>query len=310
MENNGNTLDLFSKAVACDVQMRKAGNQRKVDTRKVETDADRRLLHLTKKLIDSDAYEKIGSRDGEFRRWLMTYAVPCPQFRTGIYLIPFDLLSKVEKEFEIYQQEREKLIDALISERDQLIEQARFKLGSLFQQSDYIPLDQYRTLFSVELTYLSLNAPEALERVNKDLFQREQAKIKRQWEEAGRAMCEALRQDFEGFVSLLTENIRKWDEKAQGNGKKIQFREAVVTNLREFCETFRSRNLTDDRELEELVSQVENLIGDSRTGLTPGEIKASPTIRAGLRQALTDLASNAEKLVEEAPKRRFRLDRD
>ena len=60
-------------------------------------------------------------------------------------------------------------------------------------------------------------------------------------------------------------------------------------------------------ELDSLVKRVEGLIGGKTGGVTPEELKVSPRIRGELKDGLEEVLIDASKLVEEAPRRKFRL---
>ena len=108
------------------------------------------------------------------------------------------------------------------------------------------------------------------------------------------------------FVQRLSDVLDRLNGKQNG-GKRVQFKSSVIEGLQEFCETFKSRNITNDAELQSLVDSVDSLIGRGATGLSPDELKASPRIRAEVNGKLDALLVGADKLVENAPKRKFRL---
>ena len=50
--------------------LRLPGIRRKVNVDRIQIDADKTLVHVTKTILDSETYRKILSLDGNVQRWL------------------------------------------------------------------------------------------------------------------------------------------------------------------------------------------------------------------------------------------------
>ena len=61
------TQNLFDRAVMLSLQIKKLGLRRKVNSGAVEVDADRNMISVSKKLIESPEYEAIASFDSDTR---------------------------------------------------------------------------------------------------------------------------------------------------------------------------------------------------------------------------------------------------
>src|SRR5688572_33386793 len=78
-------MDLAKKTVCIKVSLSTMGNTRKVSTAQIEADADKDLLRVSKRLVDSAELKAITRFDGEIRRYLYRICLP---FETGIHLLP------------------------------------------------------------------------------------------------------------------------------------------------------------------------------------------------------------------------------
>src|SRR5258705_13887301 len=86
-------MDLAKKTVCIKVRVSTMGNTRKVSTTQIETDADKDLLRVSKRLVDSAELKAITRFDGEIRRFLYNICLP---FEIGIHLLPITALETVE----------------------------------------------------------------------------------------------------------------------------------------------------------------------------------------------------------------------
>jgi hypothetical protein len=72
------------------------GNRRKVDTKNIEIDADKKWIGVSKKLIDAKELQKITSLDGEIRRYIEARALPST-IKRGVYLMPVSFMGQHDR---------------------------------------------------------------------------------------------------------------------------------------------------------------------------------------------------------------------
>src|SRR5712672_3962142 len=70
------------------------GNHRRIDNAEVTVDADKRLLQVTKQLIDAPELVAVWKLDGEARRYLDWKCMPS-LLKRGVYLLSTELVETV-----------------------------------------------------------------------------------------------------------------------------------------------------------------------------------------------------------------------
>jgi hypothetical protein len=93
MEGTRNPLD---NSLALSVSLHSFGTSRKVRPEMVETDADRTLLRVSKKIFGCNAMDQIREIDGQIREHLGRYTISNALMKPGIYLVPLDHVERVE----------------------------------------------------------------------------------------------------------------------------------------------------------------------------------------------------------------------
>ena len=102
------------------------------------------------------------------------------------------------------------------------------------------------------------------------------------------------------FVEL-TNLIAHLTERLTGttDGKPKVFRDSAVTNLVEFFDRFRSLNVRSNGELDELVSQAQQLI----QGLQPQSLRDNHVLRQSAASELGQLQETLDGLLVDRPRR-------
>src|SRR5687768_16998683 len=104
-------IDLAKKTVCIKVSLSTMGNTRKVSTAQIEADADKDLLRVSKRLVDSAELKAITRFDGEIRRFLYNICLP---FEIGIHLLPIAALQTVEHRLRQFAGDRTELVHAFL----------------------------------------------------------------------------------------------------------------------------------------------------------------------------------------------------
>src|SRR5439155_23311152 len=90
------------------------------------------------------------------------------------------------------------------------------------------------------------------------------------------------------------------------DGKPLRFKETTVENLVEFLMNFEFRNVTEDNELQSLVSQVRDLM----QGVTAADLRTTGDLRSKLQQGMTGIAGQLDALLTRTGGRKFRFDEE
>src|SRR6267378_1650753 len=118
-------LDVAKKTVCIKVRVSTMGNTRKVSTTQIEADADKDLLRVSKRLVDSAELKAITRFDGEIRRFLYNICLP---FEIGIHLLPITALEMVEHRLRQFAVDRRQLVQAFLSAYPSLCQDAAKRL--------------------------------------------------------------------------------------------------------------------------------------------------------------------------------------
>jgi hypothetical protein len=172
-------------------------------------------------------------------------------------------------------------------------------LGPLWNAEDYKPKEVVEADFTYTHYYIDGNVGTAgLEKISAELFAREQEKAKSVWVEANNVIRRFLRGNTAELVNHMVERLQPTSD-----GKKKVFRKESVENIQKFIGTFYERNLTDDKQLEELVTKLKGLT----EGLDPETVRSDDGLRTQVTQSFSEIKEALDKLVV-APSRFIELE--
>lgn len=291
-EQTGNIMD---RAVCLSVELHGLGTKRKVNSSRVDTDADRAMIHVSKDILESKALADVKRLDGEIRSYINSRCLPS-LFRAGVYLLPVDLIEQVDGRLEEFAAQRAELVEQFITEYQHARDAARARLGSLYDDRDYPGITEVREAFSMETRYIAFNTPSNLKDIAPAIWRRETEKAKAAVESAAEEIRQVLRAAMADLVDHMVERL---SPKADGSQKV--FRDTLVGNLREFLETFQARNITDDGDLAAIVQQARACLG----GASPEALRQSPSVREKVRAGFESIKNNLDTMLVDKPRRRI-----
>lgn len=214
-------------------------------------------------------------------------------------MLPFKLIERVESFIAAQKQKRIELIEEFIQDYAAAVESARERLGNIFDPSNYLTANEARRTFTFEHNYIQLSTPD-LSGLSKELYEQEKAKMSAQWGQAAAEVQQALRDAANDLLGHLLDKLQPAD-----GDKKVIFKDTTVTNLLDFLENFKDRNLTQDGQLEEIVQQASELL----KGVTPQDLrgkKGNEATRDNVRNGLAELKTKLDAIsTVDAPVRQF-----
>jgi hypothetical protein len=254
--------------------------------------ADARLLSAGKKIIDvrHEAFRRLTS----IRTRVVNYwrGLTLPYVEPGTRLIR---QAEVEGFVQTMQGFRDELAQAegdLNSVYGEIQADAHRRLGRLYNPSDYPP--EVRGLFGVDWDFPSVEPPSYLMRLNPDIYQQEQERITRRFEEAVQLAEQAFIGEFAKLVSHLTERL----DGTEDGDRKI-FRDSVVTNLMDFFEKFRTLNVRSNTQLDALVEQAQQVV----RGIAPQELRDNGGLRQHVATQLAGVQAALDGMLVDRPRR-------
>ena len=290
---------VFDNAICISVTLKKFGTTRKVSTEVVDVDSDKKLLKLSKRILECPAIEEIEKIYTAIRDHLKRFGIVNALMKGGMYLIPMDFVERTES-FLREQQEALDYWKYQISEQyDAAKSEFRSRLGELYSESDYPSADALRGKFSIDYEFLAMDVPQALSYISHSIFQREQEKAQARVQVVAERVEQILTESMHDLVSHLVDRLTDID-----NGKRKVWRGDMVDKAREFFETFKSRNLTGAESLNNLADQGLDLLrGVDLESLKDNNASVRERVRLGFEQIKSSMAS----MIVVAPRRALNL---
>lgn len=269
------------------------GNRRKVANSQVEVAADKDWIAVSKRLLDSDEFDAVKSLDGEIRRYIANTALP-GLLKQGVYLLPTELVEPVTAKLREFDIQRRVLVKKFVAEYAELVHQAQVRLDKLFDPADYMDPAHVEGCFRLRWQLIQFTTPASLEQISRELYEQEKAKAEAQWAEARETIQQMLRADMAELVEHLVDRLST-DEK----GNKKTFFDSSVTKVQSFLQVFDARNITDDAQLQTLVSEAKKIISD----VNPKRLRNSENLREHVRDGFAKIREALDPLIVNKPKR-------
>ncbi len=134
--------ELAKQTVFIKLHLGLLGNSRKVSSSQVAVDADKALIRVSKTLLDSPELQAIRTLDGDIRHFLYDMCLP---FEVGIHLLPLCLVETVEERLREFKDKRGELVESFLSAYPRLCQEAAGRLRTLYNPTDYPPVDEVRS---------------------------------------------------------------------------------------------------------------------------------------------------------------------
>lgn len=284
------------------------GNRRNVDLNHVDIRhteregeaADKRQLSLAKRLMDSDEIRAIEACFREATEWLFANGLPS-DIRPGIYRIPPGLISTVEEKLKTFEARLvDELIPAACAVYPDRVREGVAALGDLGNSNDYPSVEEFGSRWGLGWRWVTVAVPEELRAVDYDLWKAERDKEAARIHEAAEGVRVLLRQTALSIIRQLHDRLGQRDD-----GKKRVLRATALDDLQQFVTAFSFRDVTNDRELAEVVGQIQELA----RGVDVPQLRTDDELRARVERETSRLGGHLDRLVVEAPTRRLRLRR-
>ena len=285
----------FDNSIIITVKLRVLGTRRKVSTSHIEVEADKEFIHVSKDILESDTLVKIKKLDGNVRSYINRHCLPYIM-KNGMYLLPITSLEKVDNKLLEFKTEREQLVNQFISEYESIKSNAEPKLGALFNPQDYPGVDQVRSMFSMDVRYVTFSTPGKLKEIAPAIWQREIDNARKDVSSQVDEIKGFLRVGLSELTNHLVDKLSNKD----GGGRKV-FRDSLVNNFREFLDDFNTKNIVNDTELAALVEKAKSCLD----GVDPKSLRDSDVLREDVKTKFAAIKDTLDTMLESAPKRQF-----
>lgn len=259
----------------------------KVKNEKGETnDPKRERMHLSKEILKCKELEAIATKQAEIREFMDRQSVSS-RFWKGVYLIPVDSVDGSVKQLDQFNEEVGALVEKLVEVYPVEREKAKGELGPTWNALDYPDEDGLRRSFYLRYFFVSFDIPGQLEQINKKLFKDQKEQLNVQFQEASEEIRQVLRA---GLVDL----IGHMKDRLVGDDRKPKiFRDSLVTNFRDYLDSFSPKNVTDDRELASLVGKCKEVLD----GVDADGLRSSEALRKKVLAGIADVDKKLASLV-------------
>jgi hypothetical protein len=254
--------------------------------------AEGKYLSAGKKLLDTShpSFKAVTAVRGRAVAYWKGISLPFPE--PGIRLIPQNAIAGFTEKIATFSSELDDAVTELDRQYGQLRSAARDRLGELFDPSDYP-----RSLigaFAIEHDYPSVEPPPYLRQLSPELYRQECQRVRARFEEAVQLTEQAFVDELAKLVEHLTERLS-----GQADGKPKVFRDSAVTNMNEFFERFRQLNISSNDQLDELVTNTQQIVG----GVEPQQLRDSSSLRQNVATQMAVVQASLDQLLVDRPRR-------
>ena len=210
-------------------------------------------------LAGSDQLEAITKLSGEIREWHGRQTLPWSD--TGTRLLPMSNFFDYKQQLGVYEAEFQSRINTFIYEYPNIILGMAFKLGKLFDRSEYPETDKIANKFNLKYTIMPV--PETND-FRVDIADDIRNEMQQEYQKAYESRVEVAMSDA---WSRLHNTLEHMVDRLSGDDKKI-FRNSLVDNALELTNLLTKLNVTKDPKLEQARQALEkSLIGVSADDL-------------------------------------------
>jgi hypothetical protein len=291
--------DLVAAKTLCLVlKIGRFGNTKKASLAPVTVDADKKLLKLSKQLLDSPELEAIEKFDTALKARVRKFAYTS-YFKGGVHLIPITQVPDVDEILKDAIPQRLDLVDRAVAMYQTRIGETLERLDTMGSVADYPSAERFRARFYLEHSYVTFETPSRLKAISAEIFKHETEKARAKLESVAGECQQAMRA---GLVQLIDHLAERLTPDAEGKPKRLH--ETTVGHLNDFLATFELRNVTDDAELGAIVEQARSVM----KGVDRKVLKSDDLIRQKVAEQLATVKAALDPLVEDKATRQIDLD--
>jgi hypothetical protein len=280
------------------LRQRVALNSQQMQQAAAEFHADASFLHGSKRLLNTNAKPLRDVSAAMIQAyWLWkTWTVPYPERQ--IRLLRRDRIDMFRAEMAKIQDSLKAASEAAQEQYETLKDEARQRLGDLFNADDY-PTSLIGQ-WTVSYDFPSVEPPDYLRQLNPRLYEEQQAIVRRRFEEAIQLTEQAFTEELAQHVKGMVEKLQPTPE---GERQKV-IQTRSIDNMLDFFRRFRELNVGSNDELERLARDAEAAV----QGVDVKALRGDTDTRTRVREALSGLSGRIDALMVDAPVREIQFD--
>jgi len=277
--------DVTRRTAHIQIEFSRLGNSKKVKNSLVTVDADKDLIRVNKKLLDSPELDLIRQADAELMQYVNNICLP---FAKGVRLVPLVMVEDVTRKIRTHEAKRRMLVDAFMAVYETDKKRAEYRLSSLYNPADYPSSDKVRAKFTFDWKFLSFGPPGNLAEVAPEIYAQEREKAAREMSNAVSEITQVMRETVATMVFRLQDSLTPRDD-----GKQRKLYDSAVESLQQFLSTFSLRNVVGDRQLAEEVKKAQAVL----SGVSIEALRSTDSLRDRVRVSLGEIGESIEKLT-------------
>jgi len=266
------------------------GITKKVGGDILKPEVDPEYMDSNKKKINRKYLEPISKVRNMARTFIYKKSLP---FKIpGIIFIPRDMINTVDEQMQSYQREFDAGVATFENNYHRYVEEAREKLGKLFNPLDY-PTNIVK-YFSFRWEFIHFSAPDETQIISNEILQREQQKYQQTIEEFRETAITTLRTTFVEMVNHVVERL---------SGERKIFKDSLIGNIREFINDFNALNITDDDALAAAVEKCHRILD----GASVDVMRNNDMFRHEIANKMSEVRSQLGAMMVSRPLRKIRV---
>lgn len=254
----------------------------------VDVEADPDYVNSKKSKIDKKHLDEINKIRGQARTFLYDRSLPFPI--PGFWFVPKDITIKVNDALLKFKEEFDRCVDEFMLSYTTYIDEARQKLGKLFNPLDY-PQD-VRGRFCFTWNFVNFTAPGSLQMHTPEMVEHAKSEFNRTIEEFRELAITTLRSEMAQLVGHLVERLAD-------NGKK--FKASTITNIKEFITDFTSLNIANDVDLQLITERCKSVLD----GVNIEAIRTDESLRQSIASTMGEVKAQLDLSMVNRPIRRL-----
>jgi hypothetical protein len=202
-------------------------------------------------------------------------------------LLPLVNLEKFMKEFNQHEVEFNKLLDVFIAKYPQIVSDAAFKQGDMFDRSQYPDVANVRSKFRIKLFVTTVPKNDFRSSISSVIAEDLKNHYERQVAEIIDNVMTDASERFLEIASRISNACTEATPDEDGKVKRKKIYDTTVTQAKEICETLKEFNLTNNPQLEEARQRLENALRD----VTVDDLRESSYVRSVVNNDVDDILS-------------------
>ena len=202
-------------------------------------------------------------------------------------LLPLVNLERFMKEFETHDKEFNRLLDEFIFKYPQIVSDAAFKQGDMFDRSQYPDVGQVRSKFRIKLFVTTVPSNDFRSNISSVIAEDLKNHYERQVGEIiDNVMIDASERFLE-IASRISNACTEVSPDEDGKVKRKKIYDTTITQAKELCNTLKDFNLTNNETLESARVQLENALRN----VSVEDLRESSYIRSVVKNDVDDILS-------------------